>query len=110
TAFLKEAGIEVLRARALGLAGSDAFCSAPAGLFEQATLDARHPDADGYFISCTNIRAIETVAALEPALGRPVITSNQATLWYCLRRLGLPDAPAGLGTLFNHGVALPLMR
>ncbi|MEK7215417.1 MAG: hypothetical protein AAB289_07480, partial [Chloroflexota bacterium] len=35
-AFLREAGIEVLRDRALGLAGSDAFCSAPAGLFEQA--------------------------------------------------------------------------
>jgi len=32
------------------------------------------------FASCTNFRAMEAIPALEPALGVPVVTSNQAAL------------------------------
>ncbi len=109
-AFLREAGVQVLGDRALSLPGSDAFCSAPAELFLQATLDAQDPEADAYFISCTNIRAMETVARLEPALGKPVVTSNQATLWYCLRRLGFSDNLTELGTLFSIDMAVAPAR
>jgi maleate isomerase len=45
------------------------------------------PDADGIFLSCTNTTQIEAVAAIEEALGKPVVNSNQAVLWGCLKRL-----------------------
>ena len=39
------------------------------------------PDADGMFISCTNLRTIDVIARLEAELGVPVISSNLATCW-----------------------------
>lgn len=103
-AYLREAGLEVLHDRALALAGSDGLCSAPADLFLQTTLEEADPAADAYFISCTNIRSPEVVEALEARLARPVVTSNQGTLWYCLRACSLPDVVPGLGTLFTRGL------
>jgi maleate cis-trans isomerase len=67
--------------------------------------EADRPDADGIFLSCTNTTQIEAVAAIEQALGKPVVNSNQAVLWGCLKRLkqklgGVPPMP-GLGQLMN---------
>jgi maleate isomerase len=45
------------------------------------------PDADGIFLSCTNTTQIEAVGAIERELGKPVVNSNQAVLWGCLKRL-----------------------
>lgn len=53
------------------------------------------------FISCTNYRTFEIIQALEMDLGKPVITSNQATLWDSLNSLGLPDPQMKLGQLFE---------
>jgi maleate isomerase len=63
------------------------------------------PDADGIFLSCTNTTQIEAVAPIEEALGKPVVNSNQAVLWGCLKRLkqklgGVPPMP-DLGRLMN---------
>jgi maleate isomerase len=53
------------------------------------------PEADGIFLSCTNTTQIEAVTAIEEALGKPVVNSNQAVLWGCLKRLKqkLGDVP-----------------
>jgi maleate isomerase len=64
------------------------------------------PEADGIFLSCTNTTQIEAVAAIEQKLGKPVVNSNQAVLWGCLKRLKakLGDevaAPANLGRLMS---------
>ena len=49
---------------------------------------------------------IEAIAEIERDLGKPVVNSNQAVLWGCLRRLKgtlapLPDM-SGLGRLMQH--------
>jgi maleate cis-trans isomerase len=85
--YLHAAGFTVVKDVALA-------CSTP-GAFEQVTpqrwlelaLENDHPDADGIFLSCTNTTQIEAVAAIEEALGKPVVNSNQAVLWGCLKRL-----------------------
>jgi maleate isomerase len=46
-------------------------------------------EADAVFISCTNFSWLRGIAPLERQLGRPVITSNLATLWSLLKRAGL---------------------
>jgi maleate isomerase len=102
-AFLAEAGLKVVRDRALSLLGSDGYVTAPASLFLEATLAAVDPRADAYCLSCTNIRSLEVIQELEAHLDRPVVTSNQATLWYCLRVCGLDDDVASLGRLFRLG-------
>lgn len=53
------------------------------------------PQADGYFISCGNLRSLEAIARLEREFGKPVITSNQAGLWHALKLAGVEaDGPA----------------
>ncbi|MGM9488554.1 maleate cis-trans isomerase family protein [Ideonella sp. YS5] len=46
-------------------------------------------DADGVIIGGSGLRCHEAVAWLEQDLQRPVITSNQASLWRCLRLAGV---------------------
>jgi len=43
------------------------------------------PTAEALFISCTAVRAAAVVHAIETTIGRPVVTSNLATAWMCLR-------------------------
>jgi maleate isomerase len=58
-------------------------------------------DNQAIFISCTNFRAIEIIESLERRTGKPVISSNQATLWYALRKLGIRDSIKGYGRLLE---------
>src|SRR5436190_569490 len=53
---------------------------------EVRILDIEH-EADGIFLSCTNTTQIEAIADIERTLGKPVVNSNQAVLWGCMRRL-----------------------
>ncbi|MBX3539155.1 MAG: arylmalonate decarboxylase, partial [Chelatococcus sp.] len=47
------------------------------------------PDSEAIFVSCTDFRALEVAGALEAELGKPVLTSNQVTLWGIFRALGI---------------------
>jgi maleate isomerase len=64
---------------------------APASLVEMAR-KVMHPQADALFVSCTALRAALAVPGMEEAIGRPVVTSNQASAWNCLRLCG-DDTP-----------------
>ncbi|RRI07989.1 ectoine utilization protein EutA [Mesorhizobium tamadayense] len=60
---------------------------APASLIELAR-QATHVQAEALFVSCTALRAALAVPGMEEAIGRPVVTSNQASAWNCLRLCG----------------------
>jgi maleate isomerase len=66
-------------------------------------MENTRPQADGYFLSCTNTRMIEAIDELERRLGKPVINSNQATLWACLKKLGIRHTDKRLGRLLASG-------
>lgn len=53
-------------------------------------------------VSATNFRTFEIISTLERDLGKPVITCNQAILWWCLRRLGLSESLPHLGRLLGE--------
>jgi maleate isomerase len=44
-------------------------------------------DSDGVFISCTNLHVVPLISGLEARLGRPLVASNQASMWAVLRAL-----------------------
>lgn len=50
--------------------------------------------------SCTAVRTAG-VAKIEAAIGRPVVTSNLATAWACLRLCGDETARPALGRLMT---------
>ena len=63
---------------------------------------ARRPETDAVFISCTGIRSLEFIDALEDDLGVPVVTSTSAMLWQVFRKLGLNQTMNGLGVLLRQ--------
>jgi maleate isomerase len=99
--FLAESGVAVLTDRALDLPIPEGMCGATPDVWIETTVAEARPDADAYFVSCTNIQSIDAVAEIEARLGKPVVTSNQAALWYSLRRCGITDEIPALGQLFR---------
>ncbi len=84
--YLETTGIDVARNVALGLPAAGYGAVTP----ERWRDIARENDvkeADAIFLSCAATTQIEAVAAIEAELGKPVVNSNQAVLWGCLKRL-----------------------
>jgi len=73
---------------------------APSALVDLAR-ETTHPDAEALFVSCTALRAALVAAQIEKALGRPVVTSNQASAWNCLRLCGDETAHPEWGRLMT---------
>ena len=103
--YLQATGFTVVHDVALGLKSNEFAKVTPR---EWSELARRHDrsEADGIFLSCTNTTQIEAIAEIEGALGKPVVNSNQAVLWGCLKRLEstlgpLPPMPR-LGRLMRH--------
>ena len=86
-AYLQSRGLAVVHDVALGLTGGDQFITVPPERWIDIALANDRPDADGYFLSCTNTTQIEAVDDIEDSTGKPVVTSNQAVLWACINRL-----------------------
>ena len=59
------------------------------------------PEADAVFISCTGLRTIGAIEALEADLGVPVVTAIQATFWDCMCIAKVHEARDGFGSLFE---------
>lgn len=99
--YFGEAGFDVVGGTFLGI--SDGFGLAepePGTLFELG-LKGCDAKADALIISCLNTRSHTVIAALEQALGKPVITSTQATLWHAMRLAGIDDPVRGYGQLME---------
>jgi maleate isomerase len=99
--FLRDAGYDVLVARGFGLNGSDAYCATPPQFWRERVLEAVHPDADAYLVSCANICVFGVIEELEAQLDRPIVTSNQAVIWDALRLIGRCEPCSRLGRLFG---------
>ena len=101
--FLNHFGFDVLHEIGLNLPSTVSTASVtPEQWFEKA-LAMKRTDADAYFLSCTNIRVLSIIDELEHRLEAPVITSNQAMLWHCLRQSGINDVVRGYGQiLYRH--------
>jgi maleate cis-trans isomerase len=102
--YLEENGIAVRNDVALKLDGH-AFAAVTPRQWLELAREHDRADADGIFLSCTNTTQIEAIEDIELALGKPVVNSNQAVLWGCLKRLGdklgaVPATPR-LGRLMN---------
>ena len=100
--FLVQHGYDVLDIQGLNIAsGWDMGLVTPA-YWKKFAIEIDRPDADAIFLSCGGIRALEAAEEIEQAIGKPVITSNQAQFWSCLRRAGITDRLTGFGQIFSH--------
>lgn len=97
-AFLEAAGFTVLKAAGLGHQANVMY--APGKALELAK-DAWHPDADGLVMSCGNFRTLESIDEIERTLGRPIVTSVQASIWGLFNLTGIDEPIAGAGALLR---------
>jgi maleate isomerase len=68
---------------------------------------ACRPEADALLCSCTAWRSLEAVAELEQRTGKPVVTSNQASIWASYRAVGLAPKITGYGRLLETLAGAP---
>jgi maleate isomerase len=59
-------------------------------------------EADALLCSCTAWRSLEVVTELERRVGKPVVTSNQASIWAAFRKAGITRPTKGFGELLAH--------
>ena len=84
--YLNASGIGVVRDVALALAPMD-FGKVTPQQWTELAMKNDGPDVDGIFLSCTNTTQIEAIADIERLTGKPVVNSNQAVLWGCVKKL-----------------------
>jgi len=100
--FLEAHGLRVVSIRGFGkIRDQEIARIAPEEVYHLAK-EVDTPESDCIFLSCTNMRSIEAILRLERDLGKPVISSNSATLWGCLRRLGYSKPVRGYGKLLEE--------
>jgi maleate isomerase len=99
--FVEDSGIEVLDMKWLGLGRFDIARVSKETLYRTAR-EVNKSDSQAIFISCVNLHTLEIIQSLEDDLGKPVVTSNQATIWNMLRLAGIKDQFEGYGQLFSE--------
>jgi maleate cis-trans isomerase len=97
--FLAEAGCSVVNADSRGI-----FTAAQVGrLDEDAVLalvrDTDHPRAKAVLVPDTAMHTVRLLDRLEAAVGKPVLTANQVSVWEALRLAGAVPSRAGLAGL-----------
>lgn len=100
--FLIAKGFEVLDIQGLNLTTGIEFGRVTPAYWKKFAIEIDRPDADAIFLSCGGIRSLEVAEEIEQATGKPVITSNQAQFWSCLRRAGITDELKGFGRIFSR--------
>ena len=100
--YLAARGFDILDIQGLNLTTGIEFGRVTPAYWKEFALAIDRPEADAIFLSCGGIRALEVAAEIEQAAGKPVVTSNQAQFWSCLRRAGIDDRLEGFGQIFRH--------
>ncbi len=98
--FLQQSGFEVPSMGGLGLGVFEINEQLPEVAYKLA-MSTWEDDCDGVFSSCTAFRTAEVLEKIESDLGKPVISSNQATMWLMLKKVGYGKPIAGLGKLMT---------
>lgn len=99
--YLTQAGFDVLRIAGLNIERDSDMVRLRPDFLEEFAASVDHAEADALFISCGALRSLEIVDRLEARLGKPVICSNQAMMWHCLRLAAINDRMTGYGRLLS---------
>lgn len=99
--YIKASGLNIAAFTSFQFANNDTMARTPPRAIYHAALEADRPEADALFISCTAIRAVDVVDSIEQAVGKPVVTANQALFWQALWFAGYESPIEGFGRLLR---------
>jgi maleate isomerase len=100
--FLRSSGFSVLDLEGLGLSDNSEIGKVDSQSVFDLVVSLKHQNADGIFISCTNLHTMEIIGELEEELQKPVISSNTATLWAMLRKCHIEAKISGHGKILER--------
>lgn len=99
--YIEAKGFDLASVACLGFDDDRVMARISRAALIEAAVAATSQDADALFISCTALRAVSVLAEIEARIGRPVVTSNQATAWECLAHCGATVSRSDAGRLFS---------
>ena len=99
--FIEGNGVQVLRCEGFEDVDHDDLVSRHPHDYYQLMKDLDTPEADGLFISCTGLDVLDIIEPLEQELGKPVVTSNQASYWKAFKMAKVMDPILGYGKLLT---------
>lgn len=96
--YLTSAGFEVMAMQGLDTQNHSAVTTER---IEALIMEVDRPQAQAIFVSCSNFPTLGIIEAMEHRLGKPIIASNQASMWKMLRLVGDQRTVPGAGRLFR---------
>jgi maleate isomerase len=99
--FVEDNGIRVLDIKWLDLEDAIEIASVPREAVYQLASAANKPESEAIFLSCIALHTIDVIEKLEYDLGKPVVSSNQATMWHLLRLANVNEKVEGYGQLLS---------
>jgi maleate cis-trans isomerase len=97
--YLIAAGFEVMAMQGLDTQNHSAVTTER---IEALITEVDRPDAQAIFVSCSNFPTLGIIESMERKLGKPIVASNQASMWKMLRLIGDRRAVPGAGRLFRE--------
>ncbi len=98
--FLGEGGIQVVQLNSLGIWTAVEVGDVGQEQVIEFVLANNHADAEAILIPDTALHTTAFLPALDVAVGKPVLTANQVTMWEALRLGGRVRRQNGFGHLF----------
>ena len=99
--FVSGQGFEIAVKGSFKCKGDFEISRVPPQALYEAAVELGRKDVGGVFISCTALRCSSMIQRAEDAIGKPIVTSNQALAWDCLRLAGDERPVAGFGRLLG---------
>ena len=100
-AYFTHHGLKVTRLDCFGLEDDRVMARVSRDSIVEAACRLDGAEVEAIFISCTGLPAVAAVAEIEAHIGKPVVTSNQASAWAMMRHAGLDHRPQGYGRLYD---------
>jgi len=99
--YMAEQGFEVIAGASFRRQGDADIARTPPAAVRAAARELARSGVDAVFASGTAMRAAAAIQAIEDETGIPVVSSNQALAWDCLRLAGCMDPVPRFGRLMT---------
>jgi len=97
--YLTAAGFEVQAMQGLDTQNHSAVTNER---IEALIREVDRPQTQAIFVSCSNFPTLAIIEKMEQELGKPIVASNQSSMWRMLRLLDDRRAVPGAGRLFRE--------
>jgi len=99
--FLSLSKFRVVNLKGLGIKANTKIGKLKSQKTYELVTGLEYSEAEGIFISCTNLATIDIIEKLEKTTGKIVVSSNTATLWSMLKKCGAHVSIRGFGKLLE---------